>query len=82
MKDQLKQFVLGCQRFICQSSSGTKEHDRNEQCEVLDLDFLVDTNTDIDSNDECDYGKTKQGSCDPLKQRQSSENKLDWVFSP
>ena len=82
MKDQLKQFVLSCQRCILQSGSDTEKHDGNEQCEVLNMDFLVDTNTDVASNDECDYGKTKQGSCDPLKQHQSSEDQLDWVVGP
>ena len=69
MKDQLNQLVLGCQRGICQTGGGTQGHDRKEQDEVLDMNLLVNTDTDITSDDECNYGKTKQDSCDPLRQR-------------
>ena len=77
MKDQLKQLVLGCQRSVCQTSDGAEGHDRKEQDEVFDMDFLINADADIASDNECDYSKTEQDSCDPLTQGQSSESTLD-----
>lgn len=77
MKDQLKQSVLGCQRGVCQTGGGAEGHNRKEQDEVFDMDFLMNADTNIASDDECNYGKTEQGSCDPLTRGQSDDNTLD-----
>ena len=68
MKDQLKQRVLGCQRGVSQTGGGTKGHDREEQNEVFYIDFHIDADTDITSDDEGNDGETEQGSCNPLTQ--------------
>ena len=59
MEDQLKQSVLGFHRSISQTSGGAEAHDCKEQNEVFDMDLLVDANTDIASNHECNNGKAK-----------------------
>ena len=77
MKGQLNQIVTGCQRGVYQTCGGAEEDNRKDQNEVFDVEVLIDEDTDIGSDDECDYGKTEQGSCDPLTRGQSNDWTLD-----